>query len=92
MTEHVTIALEPEQPEQVRGQARSLGVSVEAYLSRLVGGSLPVSATRPAGKPPVSAIFGIGASAEDTDVGCDKDLMLGEAVWAEHQRKTQKAS
>jgi hypothetical protein len=37
-------------------------------------------------------IFGIGASAEPTDVGRDKDVMVGEAVWKEHPRKTRQSS
>ena len=69
MTGHVTIVLEAEQLEQARRQARLLGVSLEAYLSRLVEGSLPASTPRPGDKPHISAIFGIGASTEDTDVG-----------------------
>ena len=92
MTEHVTISLEAEHLEQARREARLLGVSLESYLSRLVQGCLPASAPTPRDKPHISAIFGIGASAEPTDVGRDKDDMLGEAVWKEHRRKTQNTS
>jgi hypothetical protein len=89
MTEHVTISLDAEQLERARREAQLLGVSLEAYLSRLVQGNLPASAPRPDGKSHISAIFGIGASAEPTDVGSDKDAMLGEAVSTQHLRKTQ---
>jgi len=92
MTEHITISLEAEHLERARREAGSLGVSLESYLSRLVQGSLPRSAPAAGDKPHISAIFGIGASAETTDVGRDKDVMLGEAVWAEHLRKAHQTS
>ena len=92
MTEHVTITLEPEQLDRARREAGRLGVSLEAYLARLVEGGLPVAPPAPRDKPHISAIFGIGASAEPTDVGWDKDAMLGEAVWKEHLRKTRQTS
>lgn len=92
MTEHVTISLEKEQLERARREARSLGVSLEAYLSRLVLGSLPSASPPLRAGPRISAIFGIGESKEPTDVARDKDAMLGDAVWAEHLRKTQENS
>ena len=85
MTEHVTISLEAEQLERAHREARLLGVSLESYLSRLVQGSLSASAAPTSVKSPIAAIFGIGASAEPTDIGRDKDAMLGEAVWKEHR-------
>jgi hypothetical protein len=88
MTEHVTISLDAEQLEKARHEARTLGVSLEAYLSRLVQGHLPMAAPRPGSSPHISMIFGIGSSAEPTDIGNDKDVMLGEAVSTEHLRKT----
>lgn len=68
------------------------GVSLEAYLSSLVQGGLPKAAPVAREKGSISAIFGIGESAEPTDVGRDKDAMLGEAVWKEHLRKTRQTS
>jgi len=92
MTEHVTISLDAEHLERARREARRLGVSVESYLSHLVHGNLPTQAPAAIEKPHISAIFGIGASAEPTDVGRDKDVMVGEAVWKEHLRKTRQTS
>ena len=91
MTEHVTIELDTAQLARARREAERLGVSLEAYLSRLVEGGLPTAAPAARDKPHISAIFGIGASAEPTDVGRDKDAMVGEAVWKEHLRKTRQA-
>ncbi len=89
MTEHVTISLDAEHLERARREAERLGVSLEAYLSRLVQGGLPAAAPIAVDKPHISAIFGIGASAEPTDVGRDKDALVSEAVWKEHLRKTR---
>ncbi len=86
MTEHVTIPMDAEHLEQARREARMHGVSLETYLSQLIQGSLPALAQP---KPSISAIFGIGASAEPTDISHDKDSMLSDAVWNEHLRKTQ---
>ncbi len=77
MTEHVTISLESEHLERARREAGRLGVCLEAYLSRLVQGGLPAATPMARDKPHISAIFGIGASAEPTDVGRGKDAMLG---------------
>lgn len=92
MTEHVTITLEAEQLERAHREAHLLGVSLEFYLSRLVQGNLPTSAPEPHDNPGISSIFGIGASDAPTDVGRDKDVMLGDAVRTEHLRKTPQSS
>lgn len=92
MTEHVIISLDTEDLERARREAGRLGVSLEAYLSRLVQGGLPTTAPIARNKPHISAIFGIGESVEPTDVGRDKDALLGEAVWKEHLRKTRQSS
>ena len=86
MTEHVTISLDATQLESARREAIRFGVSLEAYLSRLVEGALPQPPRQTAGGQSISAIFGIGASAEETDIGRDKDKMLGDAMWLEHLR------
>jgi hypothetical protein len=92
MTEHVTITLDAEHLERAHREAQRLEVSLESYLSHLVHGSLAMPAPADHDKPHISAIFGIGASAEPTDVGRDKDIMVGEAVWKEHLRKTRQTS
>jgi hypothetical protein len=32
-------------------------------------------------------LFDLGASREPTDIACDKDQMIGKAIWSEHLRK-----
>ena len=92
MTEHVTISLDTEQLERARREARLLGVSLESFLSQLVQGNLPKSMPWPDDKPHISVIFGIGASAEPTDIASHKDVMVGAAVSKEHLRKIQEHS
>lgn len=43
----------------------------------------------PGDRPSITAIFGIGASADPTDVENQKDIMLGAAVSKENLRKTR---
>jgi hypothetical protein len=92
MTVHVTISLEDEPLAQARREAQRLGIALETYLSHLVQTNLPAPGPAVQDKLGISAIFGIGASSEPTDVGRDKDAMLGEAAWNEHLRKTRQAS
>ena len=80
MTEHVTISLDAEHLERARREARRLSVSVESYLSRLVHGNLPMSAPAAHDKPHISAIFGIGASAERSILVRDGRIVSDEAL------------
>ena len=92
MTELVTISLDADQLELARREAERLGISLEAYLSRLVTGGLPSSTpAATANRPNISAIFGIvpASAGEPTDIAKDKDRLIGEAVWKEHLRKTR---
>ncbi len=77
MTDQITISLDAEHIALARDEAGRLGITLEAYVSRLVDGNLPVPS---AVKPHISAIFGIGASAEATDIARDKRQMIGDAV------------
>jgi hypothetical protein len=86
MTEHVTIALNEEELKWARLAAAELELTLEDYLRTIVIDMLPPPRTGP--RADVSRIFGIGATAEPTDIARDKDKMIGEAVWQEHLRKT----
>ena len=90
MTEQFTIKLPDSQLQHAKLEADRLGVSIEDYPHQLMAEGLPSTAT--AARADVSMIIGIGSSAEPTDVGRDKQKMLGEAVWAEHLRKTGQRS
>jgi hypothetical protein len=37
-------------------------------------------------------VFDLGASSEETDIARDKHKMLGEAVWEDHLRGTDRKS
>lgn len=86
MTQHISITLDDEELARARALAESLGVTVEEYLQRLVRGGLPPRSTAP--KAHISEIFGIGESAEPTDIGRDKHKLIAEAVWQEHLEET----
>lgn len=92
MTEHVTISLDAEHLQRARQEANLLGVTLESYLSSILQARLPTSAPATSVMASISVIFGIGASAEPTDVGRDKDAMLSQAVCKEHERKTLHSS
>lgn len=92
MTDQVAISLDAAHLKLARDEAARHGVPLDVYLSRLVQGNLPTPTTAVVDKPTISSIFGIGASAELTDIGRDKRRMVGDAVASEHLRKTRQAS
>jgi hypothetical protein len=91
MTDQVTISLDPERQALAREEAARLKITLEAYVTRLVHGNLPVP-VQSSSTPPIQAIFGIGASLEFTDIGHDRHRMIAEAVVQEHLRKTRHSS
>jgi hypothetical protein len=82
------ITLEPELQERGRRRAATLGVSFAEYVRRLIANDLEGNQVR---KADVAAIFALGTSSSPTDIGCDKDKLIGEAVAAE-RRRTRKPS
>ena len=87
MTIHrAQIAFDPEVLRQARAKAARLGISFSEYLRRLIIDDLG----RSRGKADISVLFDLGDSGEPTDIACDKDKMLGEAVWKEYLRKTRR--
>ena len=78
------ITLDPELRRRGRQRAAALGVSFAEYVRRLISKDV---GKKPA-KPDISVIFDLGRSGEPTNIARDKDKMIGEAVWAEHRRKT----
>ena len=75
MTQRTQITLESEQHQRARAKAASLGISLAEYLRRLVDrdlGNLDVAND-------ASAIYDLGHGG-DSEVGQEKDRMLGEAI------------
>lgn len=73
------ISLDAELHARLRARAAELGISFAEHIRRLVARDLD------AGSSPgdISAIFGLGASGEKTDIGRDKHRMIGEAIAAQ---------
>ena len=86
MNARTQITLDPEMQRRAHAKAAELGISFAEYVRRLIAGDLEDS------KPSVdvSILFDLGASAEPTDIARDKDKMIGEAVWEEYLRKTDR--
>lgn len=77
------IALPSEEHRKAKAKAAELNISLAEYVRRLV--VRDVSATTPQGD--ITAIFDLGNSGQ-ADISRFKDKYLGEAVEAEHRRKT----
>jgi hypothetical protein len=87
MTVHITVPIEAEALERARERASDAGIPVDQYLAQILSKVLVIDA--PSAKGHVSDIFGLVTDGEPTDIGRDKDKMIGEAVWQEHLRKTR---
>jgi hypothetical protein len=77
------ISIEEDLYDRARERAEELGVSFAELVRMLLTENLGERRQR----VDPSIIFDLGASG-GSDVARDKDKMIGEAVWAEHLRKT----
>lgn len=59
------------------------------YPQKLIAAHLPVAEARGQQQLMLSKIFGLGSTAEPTDIAKDKDKLIGEAVWDEYLRETK---
>jgi hypothetical protein len=75
MMSRTQITLDPDLQRRARQRAAKLGVSFAEYVRRVVERDL---GGRPAGRPPVEAVFDLGAS-HGADVAREKDEMVGAA-------------
>ena len=89
MTTHVTIELDEEVLARARLVAEALGIATEEYLRGVIAGTIPVEVAPSRQQFYLAKIFGMGSSAEPTDIAKDKDRLLDEAAWAEHLRETK---
>lgn len=78
------ITMDPEMQRRAQAKAAEFGISFAEYIRRLVAGDLG----EPKPKFDITRMFDLGASDEPTDIGRDKDKIIGEAVWEEHLRST----
>ena len=89
MTTHVTIEIEEEVLARARLVAETRGIATEEYLRAVIAANIPVEVAPNRQKFYLAKIFGMGSSAEPTDIAKDKDKLLDEAAWAEHLRETK---
>jgi len=83
MNARTQITMDPEMQRRAHKKAAELGISFAEYVRRLVAVDLGEARA----KPDISTIFDLGASREPTDIARDKDRLIGDAVWANYQRK-----
>jgi hypothetical protein len=83
MPSRTQITLTGDLQRRARQKAEALGISFAEYVRRLVAKDVGSSSKR----PPVSAIFDLGKSAETTDVARDKGRMLADAIQNSRRRK-----
>jgi hypothetical protein len=76
MNPRTQITMDPELRRRAQAKAAELGLSFAEYVRSLVANDL--GGPRP--KMDISVLFDLGASPERTDIGRDKDQMIGEAV------------
>ena len=89
MTEHVTIELDEEVLARARLVAETRGIATEEYLRAVIAANIPVEVAPSQQQFYLAKIFGMGSSAEPTDIAKDKDRLLDEAAWTEHLRETK---
>ena len=76
--------MDPELQRRAQAKAAELGISFAEYVRRLVAGDLGAPRT----KPDITSLFNLIDEGPPTNIARDKDMMLAEAVWKEHLRKT----
>jgi hypothetical protein len=84
MNARTQITLDPEMQKRAQAKAAALGISFAEYVRRLVTRDLSETIR----EVDISAVFDLVDEGPETNIARDKDKMLGEAVWKEHQRKT----
>ena len=84
MNTRTQIRIDPEIRWRAGAKAAALGISFAEYVRRLVARDLADEKR----KIDISLIFDLVDEGPGTNITRDKDEMLGEAAWKEHQRKT----
>ncbi len=86
MNARTQITIDPEMQRRAHAKAAALGISFAEYVRRLLAQDLG-DAKRTVD---VSLIFDLVDEGPPTNIARDKDKMVGEAVWKEHQRKSER--
>jgi hypothetical protein len=86
MTVRSQITLDPETQRRAHAKAAELGISFAEYVRRLVAQDLG----EPKPKADISIVFDLVDEGLPTDIARDKDKLIGEAVWDEYLRETDR--
>ena len=86
MNARTQITIDPEMQRRAHAKAAALGISFAEYVRRLLAQDLGETKR----KLDVSLIFDLVDEGPPTNIARDKDEMVNEAVWKEHQRKTDR--
>jgi hypothetical protein len=84
MPSRTQITIDPDLRRRAAAKAEQLGVSFAEYVRRALQRDLGPEAQRDFD---ITAMFDLFDDGPATDIARDKDKMVGEAVWREHQRK-----
>jgi hypothetical protein len=86
MNARTQITLDPELQRRAHAKAAELGISFAEYVRRLLARELG----EPRRKAHISVVFDLVDEGPRTDIARHKDKMLGEAVWQEYLRKSDR--
>jgi hypothetical protein len=86
MNARTQITIDPDMQRRAHAKAAELGISFAEYVRRVIANDLG----EPRPKADISIIFDLGASEKPTDIARDKDKLLGDVVWQEYLRKTDR--
>jgi hypothetical protein len=84
MNARTQITMDQALQRRARQRATDLGISFAEYVRRVVASDLGGQRQR----SDVSAVFDLVVDGPASEISRDKDRMVAEAVWREHQRKT----
>jgi hypothetical protein len=77
-------SLTPDLQQRARKKAAAVGISFAEYVRRVVARDLREPERS---NFDITRVFDPGSSKKPTDIGHEKDELLGEAIWSEHHRK-----
>lgn len=82
MNARTQVTIDPDLQRRAQARAAELGISFAEYVRRLLAQDLGERRR----EVDISLVFDLVTAGPPTNVARDKDRMLAEAVWQEHQR------
>jgi hypothetical protein len=84
MTSRTQITLDPEMQRRAQAKATEQGISFAEYVRRLLAHDLEQPKMR---KRQISLVFDLVDEGPETNIAGNKDKMIGDAMWQEHESK-----